>query len=204
VDPHQPAPEPAGPTSASLLERLKVQDPEAWRRFLRVYGPLVYEWCRAAGLQADDATDICQEVFRAVARNIGTFQRPTSHRGAFRGWLRTVSRNCLHDHFRRRAKRPQAVGGTDFQQRIQELPDLDQDDSVDSVAAETVGIVRRALEVIQPEFAEQTWKAFTQVALDGRSPAEVADELHITAFAVRQANYRVRRRRREELCELLD
>jgi RNA polymerase sigma-70 factor (ECF subfamily) len=186
------------------LERLKVQDPEAWRRFVRVYGPLVYEWCSGAGLQADDAADICQDVFRAVARSIATFQRPTSHAGAFRGWLRKVTRNCLHDHFRRRAKRPQALGGTDFQQRIQELPDLAEVDSAESVAAEQVGIVRRALEVIQPEFAEQTWKAFTQVALDGRSPADVADELQMTAFAVRQANYRVRRRLREELCELLD
>ena len=39
----------------SLLVRLKSENPEAWRRLADLYGPVVYEWCRRAGLQAADA-----------------------------------------------------------------------------------------------------------------------------------------------------
>jgi len=69
----------AAPASASvalsLLLRLKTQDPEAWRRLLALYGPVFEEWCRRAGLQAEDVTDVAQEVFQAVARNLAHFRR---------------------------------------------------------------------------------------------------------------------------------
>ena len=66
-----------GPPSiaSSLLLRLKAQDAEAWKRLVRLYGPVVYGWCRRAGLRAEDAEDVGQEVFQAVARNIGSFRR---------------------------------------------------------------------------------------------------------------------------------
>ena len=41
-------------------------DADAWRQFLRLYGPVVYGWCRHAGLQPADATDVGQEVFVAA------------------------------------------------------------------------------------------------------------------------------------------
>jgi hypothetical protein len=49
--------------SSSLLLRARAHDPEAWRRLVRVYGPLIYSWCRRAGLQAADAADVDQEVY---------------------------------------------------------------------------------------------------------------------------------------------
>jgi RNA polymerase sigma-70 factor (ECF subfamily) len=49
------------------LVRIKVHDPDARRRLVVIYGPMVYGWCRRAGLQPNDAMDMVQEVFRAVA-----------------------------------------------------------------------------------------------------------------------------------------
>src|SRR5262245_31027019 len=57
-----------GATSSGLLERVKAQDQAAWERLVSLYSPLLYRWCRQAGLQAEDARDIGQEVFTAVAR----------------------------------------------------------------------------------------------------------------------------------------
>ena len=59
-----------GSVSRTLLERLRRRDPEAWQRLCDVYGPLVYKWCRRAGVGAEDAADVFQEVFLGVAGGI--------------------------------------------------------------------------------------------------------------------------------------
>src|SRR5258706_247430 len=64
--------------------------------------------------------------------------------------------------------------------------------------------LHRALEAIRGEFEERTWKAFWAVQVDNRSTDEVAAELGQTSAAVRKAKYRVLRRLREEMGELLE
>src|SRR5262245_12362275 len=95
--------EPGESTSHTLLERVKQHDPEAWRRFVTLYGPVVYRWTQRQGLREHDVADVVQEVFQAVAEHIGRFQRRTAH-DSLRGWLWTVTRNKIHDHFRRRKR----------------------------------------------------------------------------------------------------
>ena len=91
-----PAP---GSTSSGLLHRVKAGQAEAWGRLIDIYAPLIYDWCRHSGLQSQDAADVGQEVFATVARRIAEFRKeqPTS---SFRGWLWTVTRNKIRDHFR--------------------------------------------------------------------------------------------------------
>jgi RNA polymerase sigma-70 factor, ECF subfamily len=190
----------------SLLVRLRSREDEAWRRLDQLYGQVVFGWCRGAGLQADDAADLQQEVFRSVAAAIGGFRRDKPG-DSFRGWLWRITQNKLRDFFRRSQKQPQAAGGTSFQQQLQQLPfSAVADDS--SVAPpsveETQGIFRRALELVRSEFAAATWQAFWRVAVDGRSPAEVAAELGMSAGAVYVAKSRVLRRCRAELADLVD
>src|SRR5439155_1036936 len=80
-----------GSTSSSLLAGLRTQERAAWSRLAKLYGPLVYSWCRRRGLQDSDAADVLQEVFRAVAGKIEDYaQGPGS---TFRGWLWTITRN---------------------------------------------------------------------------------------------------------------
>jgi RNA polymerase sigma-70 factor (ECF subfamily) len=57
---------------------------------------------------------------------------------------------------------------------------------------------------MQTEFEERTWQAFWQVVVDGRSPADVAQQLGMSANAVHLARGRVLRRLREEFSDLLD
>jgi RNA polymerase sigma-70 factor (ECF subfamily) len=54
---------------SSLLERVREHDEQAWRRLVDLFSPLIYDWCRGQGLQAADAADVMQEVFRSVAAN---------------------------------------------------------------------------------------------------------------------------------------
>src|SRR5437867_2680850 len=73
-------------TSLSLLARVRAHDQAAWERLVGLYGPLVYGWCLRAGLRKEDAADIGQEVFAAVARKIQSF-RHDRQGDSFRGWL---------------------------------------------------------------------------------------------------------------------
>jgi len=193
-------------TSSSLIGRVKARDGDAWQRLCRLYGPMVYRWARQAGLQDPDAADVGQEVFRTVADRIGAFEhdRPGD---TFRGWLWTITRNKLGDHFRRRASQPQAAGGTDALERLERLPDaLDEFESQSTVSPPgfdaRADLLHRTLEAIRDEFEPSTWQAFWRVTVEGQSPAHVGDDLGMTPQAVRQAKYRVLRRLRAELGEV--
>ncbi len=178
-------------TPSSLLAGLRTADPSAWQRLARLYAPLVSRWCRGRGLQAADAEDVVQEVFRTVHARIGDFQheRPAD---TFRGWLWTITRHKLGDHFRR-AVRPDVRGtGAPLEQLPAEAPASDAGDA---------WLYHRAVEQVRGEFEEPTWQAFWRVTVEDRPPAAVAEELGLSVNAVYLAKSRVLRRLREALGE---
>ena len=66
---------PASSISTTLLQLVKARDQAGWQRFVAVYGPMVYAWCRRWEVPAEDAPDVVQEVFRAVWQNVARFRR---------------------------------------------------------------------------------------------------------------------------------
>jgi RNA polymerase sigma-70 factor (ECF subfamily) len=191
-----------GKTSLSLLLRVQANQAGAWERLVDLYGPLVYHWCGRARLRPEDAADIFQEVFQAVALHVGAFHRDRAG-DSFRGWLRTITGNKIRDHFRRREQQPEAAGGTDAHLFLQSQPGppLCEDDpsEMDLVHCQ----LHRLLEEIRGEFEARTWQAFWQVQMEGRESGEVAAGLGMTAAAVRKAKFRVLRRLRQEAGDLL-
>jgi RNA polymerase sigma-70 factor (ECF subfamily) len=189
-------------TSRSLLNRLHTNDPAAWERLVALYAPLVWHWCRKMGLPDQEIADVFQDVFQAVAAHFHHFHRDRPG-DTFRGWLRTITKNKAHDHFRQRRREPQAAGGKDAGSWWLQVPDMSVDDESDD--RETVRLLfRQALELIQDSFEETTWQAFWRVVVDGRSPQEAADELGMTPGAVRVAKCRVLHRLRQELGDFQD
>jgi RNA polymerase sigma-70 factor (ECF subfamily) len=197
----QVAPE-SSSLSSSLLERVRQHDTEAWRRLVAIYSPLVYRWCRRSKLQPSDAMDVLQEVFRAVATAIGSFRRDRAG-DSFGGWLRTITRNKLRDYFRSRARQPQAAGGSEAQKRLEEAAAFDSADLPES-AADSDGVVHRAVEAVRAEFEPKTWSAFWRTTVDDESAADVAESLQMTLGAVYKAKSRVLARLRAELEGLAD
>jgi len=186
-------------TSRSLLHDLRANNPGAWNRLVHLYSPLVWQWCRKMQVPAQDIADVFQEVFQAVAGHLDRFRsdRPGD---TFRGWLRTITQNKIHDHFRRRQHEPQAAGGTEAKawwSRVAEAPDSEME-TVESSAEDNL-LFHRALEMIEGEFEPSTWRAFWRVVVDGQSPHDVASELGTSAGAVRVAKCRVLHRLRQEL-----
>lgn len=185
-------------TSLSLLERVKSQDQEAWRRLVQLYGPLVYQWCRRWHLGAEDVADVFQEVFQAVAVQIANFHRDRPG-DTFRGWLWGITRHKVGDHFRKMGKQPTAAGGSDALQQLLELP-TPPDDDPSTPAGD--GVVQRTLEQLRTEFEPRTWQMFWRTAVEGHAPKDIAAELGVTPDAVRMAKSRVLRRLRTELTDL--
>jgi RNA polymerase sigma-70 factor (ECF subfamily) len=192
-----------GSTSSSFLDRVKARDEGAWRRLESVYGHLVFYWCRYYDVRREDRADVCQDVFRAVAISIDSFQRDQPG-GTFRGWLRTITRNKIADHFRRQNRQPDAQGGTDAYERFSEIPDGDSASASEVSDQETAIIVNKTLDLIRPEFEERTWQAFWRAAVEGQPAGVVAEALEMTPGAVRQAKSRVLHRLRGELHQLLE
>lgn len=52
----------------------------------------------------DDAEDILQEVFIKLASNLGSLK----DREKLRSWIFTITRNAIHDYYRKQKKQPQA------------------------------------------------------------------------------------------------
>ncbi len=185
-------------TSKSLLARLRdAPDESAWQRLVNLYTPLLFSWARRCGESEHDAADLVQEVFVALVQYLPTFahERQT---GRFRGWLKTIMLNKLRDRKRREARADKAVA-----QRPPEsdLPDIAEAFWESEYQQE---LARRALRLMQAEFAPATWQACWETVVNGRTSAEVAVSLGISENAVYIARCRVLRRLREDLSGLVE
>ena len=178
----------------SLIIRLCENDSLAWNQLVELYGPLVFHWCSVSRIQSSDAADIMQEVFASAVKSIHRFApRPGP---SVRGWLWTITRNKINDHWRKQNKQDNAVGGTNAHWQMEQVPQTDDPPTGD---LETSRLLHRALNQIKDDFAEQTWAAFWQSAIEGRDTNSIAQELCLSPNSVRQAKSRVLRRLREQI-----
>lgn len=190
-----------GSTSNSLLVQARSGDADAWRRLHGLYAPFVLHVARRAGLKESDAWDVCQEVFVAISKGLSGFRRGARHQ-SFRAWVRTITRNKVHDSWRRGERQVQGVGGTEAQRHLDEggegfaIADARMD-ALETEAEEQV--LRMAMDRIRAGFSESTWRAFALTVLSGRAPKDAAQALGMSPGAVRVAKSRVLARLRHEL-----
>lgn len=201
-------------TSMSLIARAVEQEPVAWERLVKLYSPLVYFWCQESGLPQPELNDVFQEVFYGLARNIKKF-RPIEN-GTFRGWLRTMTRNKLNDHFRKLGGEPKPIGGTEALNYLEQIPAAQkshstanlslrqQNESAQREAMILNSVLCQALAKVRDNFAERTWKAFWMVVIDGREASDVAKDLAMRPGTVRVAKSRVLKRLRLEIGDSIE
>jgi len=183
-------------TRQSLLVRLKdPRDGQAWSEFVAIYTPLVDRLARANGLQAADAADLTQEVFRAVSGAIDRYD-PDPARGSFRGWLFRIARNLMINLLAARRIRPQATGDSDVQELLERVPAPDGAETALFDLEYRRRLFVWAAEQIRGEFRGSTWQAFWLTAVEGRTPRMAAEESGISVGAVYIAKSRVMARLR--------
>ena len=180
-------------TSESLLVRLRSeQNEDAWARFVELYTPLIFYWARKTGLQPHDASDLVQEVLAQVYRKLPEFHYERSK--TFRGWLRVVTLNKYREQ-RRRMTAPLANAN---QSAVGQLADPHAAESTWDVDYARI-LVARAMEMMRPDFAPETWQALKIMMTTGRAPKEIAAEQSISVWTLYSARNRLMTRLRNEL-----
>jgi RNA polymerase sigma-70 factor (ECF subfamily) len=203
--------EPWPKTQPSLLVRIRdANDHLAWHCFVELYAPPLYRYGRRQGLQDADASDLTQEIFRRVVRAMGSFQYDRQQ-GTFRGWLFTLTRNCYRNYLASAAHRVKrdgkAIGGSEYQQLLDQIADSNSTDILaDNPQLWDEQYEHHLLDVasanIRENFAANSWQAFWQTAVVGKSPQEVASELGMSVGAVYVAKSRVIARLKLEVARL--
>ena len=161
-------------TRPSLLIRIRdAHDAQAWREFVDMYAPVVFGFASKRGLQEADAADLTQEVLRAVAAAAGQLAYDP-RRGAFRSWLYTIARNKLRDFFAARRRQTMGSGDSAVQGFLEQQPALDADDAALWREEYEQRLFHIAAEKVRGHFEDSTWQAFWQVAVEGKSSADVA------------------------------
>lgn len=188
-------------TPFSLLDGLRDEREDAWRRFVELWAPLIYASCRRRGFSPDDADDISQSVLVRVYKGVSGFQRDGVGK-RFRFWISGILRNEIADFCRHRAKLPPAAGGSDYQMILNAVSVAEEESESDCFSA--AKLMSRTLELIRQDFQEKNWRAFELVEFEKLSNQEAGDKLGMSANSVRQATFRIRKRLREELEGLLD
>jgi RNA polymerase sigma-70 factor (ECF subfamily) len=186
-------------TPRSLLERLRLQpDDASWKRLVDLYTPLLDGWFRRLHAPASDVDDLVQEVLAVVVREMPSFEH-NRHTGAFHRWLRTIALNRLKGYWRDRKTDPRVAASEAAACLLEQVADPASDPDQHWEQEHDEHIVRRALELLEPEFTASTWLAFRRQVMDGASPADVAAELGLSVNAVVLAKFRVMQRLRREL-----
>jgi len=188
-------------TQESLLVRIQdSNDHQAWCRFVDVYGPVLYQFARRQGLQDSDAADLTQDVMRRVSGAINRFQY-NQDLGTFRGWLYSIARNSLRNFIASSARRLKGTGDTQFHKSLEQLPDEAEDSKVWDEEYER-HLLMVAADQIKGAFAETTWQAFWQTAVEAKDVKDVARSLDISIGALYVAKSRVLARIRQEVRKL--
>jgi RNA polymerase sigma-70 factor (ECF subfamily) len=172
------------------------RDPDAWHKFSRIFGPLIYGWCRRKGLQPTDAADCVQDVFGTILSAIMTFRRDRPG-SSFQGWIWTITQSRIADHFRSKPHERQ-VRDSEFNA----AEDGGDPQSLKPSRSWQRDLIRRVVQQLQTEFQPEAWQSFWRMAVEGEPAQQIAQDLQISAAAVRQAKYRVLRRLRSELTDL--
>jgi RNA polymerase sigma-70 factor (ECF subfamily) len=190
-------------TSASLLERLRTApDEAAWRRLDDLYRPLIRRWLLRDATLGEEAEDVVREVMAVLVRDLPGFQRQRT--GSFRRWLRTITAHRLGAHYRARQNRPRALGCPSEESPLQQLADPHSELSRLWDEEHDRHVLRRLMELIEPQFEPTTLAAFRRLTVDGVTPAQAAQELGLSLNAVLVAKSRVLTKLRQEADGLID
>jgi len=184
-------------TRETLLIRLRdPEDDASWVEFAELYTPLLYAYCRKREISLSDTEDIVQQAMLSISGGIkGFVYDPT--RGKFKGWLFTILRNTVSNHFRKASRAPVTAAETKMLQYIESTPD--ESESVDWDRDYYLRMLTWAIEKIKPEFSERAWSIFEETALKDRDNLEVGAAFGISKNAVAITRHRVTRRLQEKL-----
>ena len=173
---------------------------DAWEHFYEFCTPLIRSIVATHRLTEEDVSDCVQEVWEVVIAKLRDFHYDPE-RGRFRIWLSTLARNKAVDLVRWRNRHAvitlEADSGRDLCSR--------DDDPVTAYERyRTRTLVRGALAALARKVSPRSYEILYLHWIEGRTVAEIAPLLNLTAEQVRYRHHRVKQKLRQllELAEI--
>lgn len=174
-------------TDDETLARLASHNPDAFSELYARYLGRVYGYLYARVSNTQDAQDLTAQTFLAVVERLPAYRS----QGKFAGWVFSIARHKLADHFRSRRDEVALDWADNLpfpSPRLEEAVALKLD----------VEAVVNVMEMLLPDRAE----ALTLCLFGEMSAAEIGELMNRSEAAVRMLIYRALRDLREQLCEV--
>jgi len=190
---HQPE------TRPSLILQLKGKRNElAWTEFVSAYELFLRQLVGRQGVAEQDLPDVTQQLLTAIARSIEGW-RDDGNPASFRRWLHRVARNVVIKFMMRERRQVGGLGGTDFVELLQQIPEKASEDQIRAYEHE---LIVWAADQVRGEFHATSWKAFWETLVAGRSVGEVAQDLGVTPGSIYMSRSRIMARIRVKIREV--
>jgi RNA polymerase sigma-70 factor, ECF subfamily len=183
-----------------ILRGLRAGIEGAYEELIDRYQQPVYSIVYRLGSGAD-ASDVAQEVFLKIFRNVGSFQEKSS----LRTWIFRIAVNEAHNHrrwFARHCKREVAIEKSedDHTYSLEHAPDPGRSPFDQALDSETRALIERALAEINPVFRT----AVVLRDMENLSYEEIAEILQVSLGTVKSRILRGREALRRELSQKLE
>lgn len=189
-------------TTSTILRGLRdFDDEEAWQRLVVRFRRPIISFARKAGLSPSDVEDVAQETLIAFAQGYRNGDYDPK-RGRLSRWLfgiayKHILRQRQRDG-RRREKVAAGFHGTTFWGAVE-----DEEAATGTWDQEwNRSLWQECVELVRPEFEQDTFRAFALVVRDECKPAEAARKLGVPIKFVYNAKHRVLKRLRELRADL--
>ncbi len=184
-------------TRASLLIRIRnAGDANAWREFDAIYRPMLYRYAVARGLDHATAEDVAQHCMAAVNEHIARFDYDP-RKGRFKGWLRTMVNNRVRNLYRDR--RDRIAESRDF--KIVQSTEHTPEETFDQIWMDEH--LKHCLRLVREEVEATTFQAFQLYVIEERPIDEVCEKMNMNANRIHAIKWRMTRRLRLHMRELL-
>lgn len=179
-----------GSTNYELLEKIRdFSNEDAWRQFLAIYDPMIRVRCHGWGLDESDREDV-EAVVRLRLLEVFT-NRKTRIEATFRGYLSSIIRNAVMDHFRSR-KAESEIGEVYGRQSAERLLELDRmSDEIEGLIVSRLMTLDRAMELVSRKVGPRLWQMFMNFEYGRESAEAIASKFGVTASAVYKNRVRV-------------
>ncbi len=178
-------------TQSMLLANIQsLENREAWAEFVQIYRPVIYRMARRRGMQDADAQDLSQDVLARISKAISRWEPRKGIR--FRHWLRTVASNAIVSA----VTKPKPHGLLDGSAADQILADTPEVSSTMSELENECFRERylRAATIVKIDVSPDTWAAFEQTVIHGRTCEEAAESLGKSLGTIYAARSRILKR----------
>lgn len=163
-------------------------DPRALEALCKKYRPAVLAYLKSMGVSGSEADDVAQEALLALLRALEGVD-PAA--GKFRSLVLSITRNKLYEHLRRQRSKKRG-GGKVAHLSEADVPAEEPDD--DRFDTEWIGVLlARSLDQLAQEHGD-LHQALRAIAIEGRSYADLSEELEVSVGALRKRVMRARRR----------